>query len=397
MEHLAQISLPDLDLDNDIIPINKNGTFPHYIKQQLELFALYKWDGGNTLNFHDFTKLHKFKPNLFENYKKIKHIPNNIVYNYSMPANKCPHNNICITPQGKILYNVAIDPEIAFMDELELEKEKEKEKSNMNSMHSSKGNSTSSSSFRFLSKSKEYSTLNDFLKLEKGVEIAKETKNFARTADNYTSIYINKLDLKALDRKTKMRMKKAIIINKVFDLVPLVGEILALVNIERINLLMCKSFILKEINLLKKYLIMWDANNNFLYHSAKVLFILLTCNNDRNKLRFLLNELMEGLCKGDDRSIRIFKEIVITVLIDALLKTRFYYYDDIQAKFNLVRVFNKEGFHFRSIVKLKFVEAMKIPDDIKEKLTFIIMRLDSQTASNINNLTNNLINNLINF
>ena len=244
-------------------------------------------------------------------------------------------------------------------------------------------NSTSSTpNFRFKSMDQTANSLSNFLDNEKGVEIAKDLSHYARTADNYTSIYLNQVDIKYLDRKHKMRMKKAIIINKVFDLVPLVGEILALVNIERINLLMCRSFILKEINLLKKYLIMWDANSNFVYHSAKVLFTMLTCNEDTNRLRFLLNELMEGLCKGDDRSIRIFKEIIITVLIDTLLKTRFYYYDDIQAKFNLVRVFNK-GFGFRSIVKIKFVEAMNLTDEVKEKLTFIIMKLDTQSTIDI--------------
>jgi hypothetical protein len=270
----------------------------------------------------------------------------------------CPLNHLCLN-NGEILYSESINPEIAF---------------------TLVDSAVSTKDFRF-SNSKVDSTLEKFNIEEKGLQIEKNLTHYQRK-NNSTSIYLNNIDIKYLDRKAKMRVKKGLIINKVYDLVPLIGEVLALVNIDRINLLLCKSFILKEINLLKKYLIMWDANSNFVYHSAKVLFTMLTCNNGQNVIRQILNELMEGLCKGDTRSIQIFKEIVVTFLIDIFIKTKFYYFDDNQAKFNLVRVFNK-GFAFRSITKLKFVEEMKITNETKEKLTFIIMKLDSKLTSKI--------------
>jgi hypothetical protein len=180
-----------------------------------------------------------------------------------------------------------------------------------------------------------------------------------------------------LKRIIKIRRKKEIIIRKVFEIVPILGEILALANVEKINLIVNKFFITRETDLLKKYIIMWDTNPIYDEHSSKVLLNLLLCNNKFNKLRCILNLLMEGLCQGDDRSIKIFKEIVMTVIIDTLLKTKFYYFNDLQAKFNLIRMLNK-GFQFKPVTKIQFLEKMFISDKLKELLTYMILKLKSK-------------------
>lgn len=177
-----------------------------------------------------------------------------------------------------------------------------------------------------------------------------------------------------IKRVSKMRRKKEIIIRKTYEVTPFIGEILALTNVEKINLIVNKFFILREIDLMRKYIIMWDANSNYLSQSAKVMLNLLLCNNKFNRLRCILNILMEGLCVGDNISLQIFKELVVTVIIDTLLKTRFYYFNDLQAKFNLINILN-QPFKFKSITKIKFIEKMNLSDKLKELLSFIVMRL----------------------
>jgi len=189
-----------------------------------------------------------------------------------------------------------------------------------------------------------------------------------------TGIKVNQSYDLFINRIAKMRKKKEIIIKNIYEMTPIVGEILALANVEKINLIVNRFFITRERDLLRKYIIMWDVNSNSISQSAKVLLNLLLCNNQFNRLRCILNLLMEGLCAGEKRDFQIFKEIVITVIIDTLLKTKFYYYNDLQAKFNLIRIFNK-SFKFKPINKIQFVEKMMISDKLKEILTFIIMRL----------------------
>ena len=170
-------------------------------------------------------------------------------------------------------------------------------------------------------------------------------------------------------RLSKLRKKKEIIIKKIYSIIPFVGEILGLCSIEKIDLIVNKFFLEKETDLFIKYITMWDVNSNFIKHSAKVMLNIILCNNKFNRLRCILNLLMEGLCQGDDRSIRIFKEIVITVIIDTLIKTKFYYYNDIQAKYNLISLFNK-GFIFKPITKIHFINKLMISDKLKELITF---------------------------
>lgn len=178
-------------------------------------------------------------------------------------------------------------------------------------------------------------------------------------------------------RIIKLRKKKEIIVKKIFEIMPLLGEILALADVEKINLIINRFFIIRETELLAKFITMWDTNVNFTNHSAKVLLNLLLCNNRFNKLRCILNLLMEGLCKGDPRSMRIFKEIILTVIIDTIMKTNFRQFNDMQAKFNLIRVFNV-GFLFSPIIKIQFLEKMLISEKLKELITFMILKLKSK-------------------
>jgi len=101
------------------------------------------------------------------------------------------------------------------------------------------------------------------------------------------------------------------------------------------------------------------------------------CNTDSNNLRYLLNELMEGMCSSDEKGIKILNEIIITVIIDSLLKTTYFKKEDLQAKFVLVQAFNKP-FCFKTITKIRFLENMLLMDYIKEKIAFIIF----ENASN---------------
>lgn len=174
-------------------------------------------------------------------------------------------------------------------------------------------------------------------------------------------------------RVSKMRRKKEIIIRKIYEYSPLIGEILALSNIEKINLILTKFFIVREREVLKKFIIMLGPNSNYIDQSSKVLLNLIVCTTNFNQLRCILNFLLEGLCKGDDRSILIFKEIVTTMIIDTLIRTKFYYYQDLQAKFNLVRILNTE-LKFKPITKIEFVDSMMLTDNLKEIITFIIMK-----------------------
>ena len=121
------------------------------------------------------------------------------------------------------------------------------------------------------------------------------------------------------------------VINRIFDLVPLLGESLALVNIDVIKNSdsVNESFLLRERNILKKYLLIWDSNVVFVEYSAKVFLDLIMCNTDANHLRYILNEMLEGVCQGDDKSMHIFKEIVYTLMIDTLFKTTYFEHKDL--------------------------------------------------------------------
>ena len=319
-DHMINLSIYN---SLDKIQVHDNGEVDKNEKEFLKMYACYKAEGGklqyNELKIEYLKRKFPFIP-----YFKSSSIGKNIFYNYTQKS--CAVNSVCINKNGYILKSEGINPKNILIN-----------------------------NFHFLSKSQ--------LNLKVG-----------------TDSFTNEFDLKYILRRTKMRKKKEIIINRIFDIIPLVAEILALANVEKIKEITDYEFLRKEALLLKRYLIMWDPNCGFVDHASKLLLNIILCNNEQNQLRAYLGILMEGLCFGDDRSIKIFKEIVITLIMDTIIKTKFYYFNDLMAKNSLVKVFNKP-FCFRVITKLKFIEGMMLSPEFKEKLTFIIMKLDTNNSS----------------
>ena len=192
-----------------------------------------------------------------------------------------------------------------------------------------------------------------------------------------TITYKNKFDIFYEQRLIRIKKKKEVIINKVFNHIPLLGEVLSLANLEADNKYknsiehVDQKFLDREIDLFKKYLLLYDANIPFVEKSAKVLLDLILCNNDKTSIAYVLRELLEGLCYGDDRSIKIFEEIVRTVLIEALIIKPYYHFADLNAKVNLLNTLNKP-LCYKAITKIRFLEMMLMYDFLKEKITFII-------------------------
>lgn len=180
-------------------------------------------------------------------------------------------------------------------------------------------------------------------------------------------------------RILKMRKKRAYIICKVFDKTPFIAEILTLSAVEKIGLILSPEFLQVEKNIVERYLIMLEIPSRMLSNSSKLLLNSLLCNWKNNSLRKLLMEITDGLCKGDDNSIVIYKEIVTSVLIDYLLKSQLYYQNDIEARLALVNVFNSLIMKYEPIIKIEFVNKyLQVSDALKEKLTMLILDLYPQ-------------------
>ena len=182
-----------------------------------------------------------------------------------------------------------------------------------------------------------------------------------------------------VDRLSKIRTKREIIIHRVFEQVPIISELLTICSIEKVGLVMDAYFIEKETLILERYITMLNVRPEYTRHSAKILLNLILCNWRTNKLRLILLEMMDGLCAGDKRSLLIFHEIVHTVIIDALMKVNFVYFNDIKARFNLLTMFNSMRFKFRPIVKTSFIDSkLKVIERLKEYFTLTIYNLDTE-------------------
>lgn len=180
-------------------------------------------------------------------------------------------------------------------------------------------------------------------------------------------------------RILKMRKKRAYIICKVFDKTPFIAEILTLSAVEKIGLILSPEFLQVEKNIIERYLIMLEIPSRMLSNSSKLLLNSLLCNWKNNSLRKVLMEITDGLCKGDDNSIVIYKEIITSVLIDYLLKSELYYQNDIEARLALVNVFNSLIMKYEPIIKIEFVNKyLQVSDALKEKLTMLILDLYPQ-------------------
>jgi len=215
------------------------------------------------------------------------------------------------------------------------------------------------------------------LKMESGITV--QSKLLPLVSNDSDRLWLNKFDRLYFERRKRIQLKKEIIINKIYSHIPILGEILAVANYqirnpngEEIN----ESFLEREANLFKKYLLIYNSNLPYVEKAAKVLLNLVLCNSDKNRLKYMLNEMLEGLCFGDDRSIKIFEEIMRTIIIDSLINTNYIMFDDLHAKSNLLRTFNKP-FCFKTMTKIKFVEKMVMLEVLKEKITYIIWNNDT--------------------
>ena len=363
--------------DNRVILTNEGLVDPREMNF-FKVFSLYKWNGGH-LEYDELKREYLLRKKLFICYDLVNKMPPNIIFNFV--EDLCPDNHVCVDPNGIVLNSIGRDPRVVWADEIKsgsinflppnpkrlLEEIKKK-----------------NSQFRF--KEKEDANIvevdkddKEMLYFDKLIESEQTNKKEIETVVSVPvddRSYLNKFDTKYFERRTKIKKKKEIIINKNFDLVPLIGEILAIANIDKLDDNINNAFLIRETNLFKKYLIMWDASCGYVELASKLLLNLVLCNTDPNKTRFLLNELMEGLCYGDDKSIQIFKEIVVTLLLDSLIKNKYFLFEDLQAKFNLLNTLNKR-FCFKTIVKIRFIESMLLLDIVKEKLVFIIMDNDT--------------------
>lgn len=208
-------------------------------------------------------------------------------------------------------------------------------------------------------------------------------KSSAMTNDNSNSssntnsnFSPRKLAENYIARILKMRKKRGIVISRVFDRTPIFGELLALCAIEKVGLILTPTYLFSEKSILERYLIMLDINPRTLSNSSKLLLNMLLCNWRHNNFRKLLMQLTDGLCRGDEESIVIFKEILTSVFIDYLLKRDFYYQNDIEAKLGLINMFNSLEMQHEPILKIEFIDKfLRVCEDIKEKLTLLVLNL----------------------
>ena len=198
-------------------------------------------------------------------------MPSNIIFQFV--DDKCPDNYVCVDPNGVIVDSEGKDPKKVFNNEIEF--------------------------FNSSNATEEDDELKAFTKLL-NEDIVNEEKR-----------YMNKFDILYHQRHERIKKKKDIIINLIHDNYPLLGEILSLANHNITN----SSFISSEKELLIKYIqIINNKEHLFPPQSATLLFTLITS----KSFSHLLNELTEGLCIGDSRSIKIFTEIIRTVILNRL-------------------------------------------------------------------------------
>ena len=365
------------------------------------VYALYKWNGGH-IEYDELKKEFLLRRKNFYCYELVKLMPTNIIFQFVEEV--CPTNYVCIDPNGIIIKSYGKDPRKIFAHELnkgglefyknfyenpELNKDTNKR---INMRFSSLENKKNSNNLNFQNKKAENTILKNtkqneeqkmnsdllnfqtILKMESGIIV--ESNTLPDVINDSEKLWLNKFDRLYFERRKRIQLKKEIIINKIYSHIPILGEILALANIQILDKNINEEFLNRETNLFKKYLLLYNANLPFVEKAARVLLDLILCNRDSNRIRFILNEMLEGLCFGDDRSIKILEEIMRTLIIDSLLKTNYFLFEELHAKVNLLRTFNKP-FCFKTIIKIKFIEKMVMLDTIKEKITYIIWNNDT--------------------
>lgn len=407
---------------NKVIMTNEGLVHP---KEEMffRVHALYKWNGGH-VEYDELKKEFMLRRKNFYCYELIKLMPTNIIFQFV--DEDCPANYVCIDPNGIVINSIGKDPRIIFSHELNkngvdgfanfhknlendddnkaprekrinmrfksLESKKSSTNNNLKkTMNANSYEKISNSLLNKETKLKKFSSIqndeqssnNDLINFQKLLTMESGTIVPADTLPDVNNddenLWLNKFDRLYYERRKRIALKKEIIINKIFTHIPILGEILAVANLQmqspdgdNIN----DEFLERETNLFKKYLLIYDSKVPFVEKAAKVLLNLVLCNTDVNRLKYILNEMLEGLCFGDDRSIKIFEEIMRTIIIDTLISTKYLDFEDLHAKANLLRTFNKP-FCFKTMTKIKFIERMIMLEVLKEKITYILWNNDT--------------------
>lgn len=307
------------------VMLNSKGMIDAKEELFFRIFCLYKYTGGQ-LKYDALKKEFILRRKFFKCYEEVNIMPSNIIFQFI--DDKCPDNYVCIDPNGVIVDSEGKNPKKVFGNEIEY--------------------------FNSSNEDNEVKTFNKMI----NEDIVNEDKG-----------YMNKFDILYNQRHERIKKKKDIIINLIHDNYPLLGEILSLAKQNVTN----SSFISNEKELLIKYIqIINNKDHLFLPQSASLLFTLITS----KSFSHLINEFIEGLCIGDSRSIKIFTEIIRTVILNRLLKQSYLDYDDIMGKITLLNVFNS-NYCFSPITKIQFIEDMLLLPEIKKKIIDIIWENDS--------------------
>ena len=168
---------------------------------------------------------------------------------------------------------------------------------------------------------------------------------------------------------------------------PITAEVIAIALIEKLPLITTPLFIEKEIQLMTTFLIMNNVPPLIAQQAGRVLINLILCNNKITHLRAFINIILDGY-KGkiDEESMMKINNLIQMNIIDTLLKTKFYYYNDIQAQIALIKMFNKE-IHKKMFSNIEMLEFININCELvkpfKEMLIGMIMRLSDSDKGNV--------------
>ena len=186
----------------------------------------------------------------------------------------------------------------------------------------------------------------------------------------------------------EMNNNKTLAVKFIYShLSPITAEVIAIASIEKLPLITTPLFIEKEIKLMTTFLIMNNVPPLIAQQAGRVLLNLILCNNKVTHLRTFINIILDGY-KGkiDEESMTKINNLIQMSIIDTLLKTKFYYYNDIQAQIALIKMFNKE-IHKKMFSNVEMLEFININCELvkpfKEMLIGMIMRLSDSDKGNV--------------
>ena len=159
----------------------------------------------------------------------------------------------------------------------------------------------------------------------------------------------------------EMNNNKTLAVKFIYShLSPITAEVIAIASIEKLPLITTPLFIEKEIKLMTTFLIMNNVPPLIAQQAGRVLLNLILCNNKVTHLRTFINIILDGY-KGkiDEESMTKINNLIQMSIIDTLLKTKFYYYNDIQAQIALIKMFNKE-IHKKMFLNVEMLEFINI-------------------------------------